>query len=173
MSSSILSGMFGQRDMEISQSRSRADDSHGFLVPLSSMLSASGMFEVMSLSLMIQSFVSSIRPHMIVKCYHLPGITSDRLGINDVVEGRRQLDVGVSEFGISLPKSMSCCSGLVDLDHGNHYCCQGEDKGKKTDDGLKSGGSRLDWCGPSRAYRVVHGRVGGCMRARGVGEGTE
>jgi hypothetical protein len=87
------------------------------------MLSVSEMFEVISLSLMIRRFVSSIRPHMVVQCYNLHGIPSDRLGINDVVGGSRQLNVGVSEFGISLPKSMSCFPGLIDLNHRNHYSC--------------------------------------------------
>jgi hypothetical protein len=80
-----------------------------------------------------------------------------------MVRGSRQFDIGLSELGISLSKSMSCCSSLKDLNHRDHHSRQSEGEGEEADDGFKSGGSRLDWCGSSRGYCVVHGRVGGCM----------
>ena len=98
---------------------------------------------------------------MIFQCYNLPGLASDRIGISNMIRGIRKLNIGVSEFGIVRPMSIACCSGLMDLDYRDHHSCQGEYQGEKTDDGFNSGGSGLDWCGPTRAYCVVHGRVGG------------
>jgi hypothetical protein len=58
--------MLWHRGKETFQSRSRAEDSHGLLVPVYSMPSALGTFEAILLSLMIQRFVSPIRSHKIV-----------------------------------------------------------------------------------------------------------
>jgi hypothetical protein len=86
---------------------------------------------------------------MIVQCYNSPGLASDRIGISNMIRGIRKLNIGVSEFGIVRPMSISCCSGLMDLDYRDHHSCHGEYQGEETDE-----------CGPTRAYCVVHGRLG-------------